>query len=205
MNLQSISVSWVDFVVVMVLGFGIWRGRKRGMSEELVDIVKWVVTVIAATLLYRPLSVILQQSTSFFSPLAGSVIAYLSVVAIVAVAFFYIRKGTEEKLTGSDSFGSGEYYLGMLSGMARYACVLIVVFAFLHARQYSAAEVKASQKYQLDNFGSSFFLTIPDLQRAVFTESIFGRSVKEFIGFVLIVPVSPGAPDAPARAREKYL
>lgn len=205
MNLQSFGVSWVDFVVVMILAFGIWRGRKRGMSEELVDIVKWVVTVIAATLLYRPLSVILQQSTRFFTPLTGSITAYLIVVAIVAIAFFYIRKGAEEKLAGSDAFGSGEYYLGMLSGMARYVCVLIVAFAFLNARQYSAEEIKASEKYQLDNFGSSFFLTIPDLQRAVFAESIFGRSIKEFIGFVLIVPVSPGAPDAPARAREKYL
>ncbi len=202
MNLQSFGVSWVDFVVVLVLGFGIWRGRKRGMSEELVDIVKWVITVIAAALLYRPLSVILQQSTSFFSPLAGSVTAYLSIVAIIAVAFFYIRKRTEEKLTGSDTFGSGEYYLGMISGMARYACVLIVAFAFLHARQYSADEIKASEKYQMDNFGSHFFLTLPDLQRAVFSQSIFGRSVKEFIGFVLIVPVVPGAPDN-ARARER--
>lgn len=205
MNLQSIGVSWVDFVVVLVLGFGIWRGRKRGMSEELVDIIKWVITVVAAALLYGPLAVILQQSTRFFSPLGASLTAYLSIVLVVAIAFFYIRKGTEEKLNGSDAFGSGEYYLGMLSGLARYACVLIVAFAFLHARQYSAEEIKASQKYQMDNFGSSFFLTLPDLQRAVFAESIFGRSVKEFIGFVLIVPVAPGTPDTPARAREKFL
>lgn len=205
MNLQSFGVSWVDFVVVFVLGFGIWRGRKRGMSEELVDIVKWTITVIAAALLYAPLSIFLQQSVGFLNPLTGSVAAYLSVVLIIAVAFFYIRKHTEEKLTGSDTFGSGEYYLGMMSGMARYACILIVAFAFLHARQYSADEVKASEKYQMDNFGSRFFLTLPDLQRAVFAESICGRSVKEFIGFVLIVPVAPGASEAPARAREKLL
>lgn len=202
MNLQTIGVSWVDFVVVFVLGFGIWRGRKRGMSEELVDIVKWTITVVAAALAYRPLSVLVQQSTGALSPLVASVGAYLAVVLVIAIAFFYIRKHTEEKLTGSDVFGSGEYYLGMFSGLARYACILIVAFAFLHARQYSAEEIKASEKYQLDNFGSSFFLTLPDLQRAVFAESIFGRSVKEFIGFVLIVPVAPGAPDTSVRARE---
>lgn len=202
MNLQSIGVSWVDFVVVLVLGFGIWRGRSRGMSEELVDIVKWVITVISGALLYGPLSILIQESTRVFTPLTASLIAYLTIVVVIAVAFFYIRKHTEERLTGSDTFGTGEYYLGMLSGMSRYACILIVAFAFLNARQYSAEELKASEKYQMDNFGSNFFMTIPDLQRAVFTESIFGRSLKEFAGFVLIVPVAPGAPDT-ARAREK--
>ena len=185
--MQSISVSWVDFVVVGALGFGLWRGRKRGMSEEFLDIVKWVVTVIAAGLLYQPLGQLLSQSTSVVSTLACYIGTYLALVLIIAIAFSYIKK-----LSGSDAFGSAEYYLGMISGTFRYACILIVAFSFLNARAYSPEEIKASEKYQLDNFGSSFFLTLPDLQREVFSQSVAGRTVREYLGFALIQPTAPG-------------
>lgn len=207
MNLQSFGVSWVDFVVLLVLGFGIWRGRKRGMSEECVDIVKWFVTVLAAGLLYRPLGQLLHETAGVFGLLGSYITAYLLVLLLVAIVFSYIRRGVGDKLIGSDVFGSGEYYLGMLSGMGRYTCILIVAFAFLHARYFSPEELKANEKYQLDNFGSNFFITLPDLQREVFSQSIAGRCVKEFLGFVLIESTTPGAgaPAINAKARERSI
>lgn len=190
--MESLIVSWVDFVVVGALGFGLWRGRKRGMSEELLDIMKWIVTVIAAGFLYQPIGQLLSQSTSVLSTLACYIGTYLALVLIIAIAFSYIRRAVGEKLSGSDAFGSAEYYLGMISGTFRYACILIVAFSFLNARAYSPEEIKASEKYQLDNFGSSFFLTLPDLQKEVFSQSVAGRTVREYLGFALIQPTAPG-------------
>ena len=190
--MESLIVSWVDFVVVGALGFGLWRGRKRGMSEELLDIMKWIVTVIAAGFLSQPIGQLLSQSTSVLSTLACYIGTYLALVLIIAIAFSYIRRAVGEKLSGSDAFGSAEYYLGMISGTFRYACILIVAFSFLNARAYSPEEIKASEKYQLDNFGSSFFLTLPDLQKEVFSQSVAGRTVREYLGFALIQPTAPG-------------
>src|SRR5881394_2125757 len=48
------SLSWVDCAVLILLVVGLWRGRKRGMSEELLDIVKWAIIVVAAGILYEP-------------------------------------------------------------------------------------------------------------------------------------------------------
>ena len=204
MNLQSLSVSWVDFLVMGVLGFGVWRGRKRGMSGELLDIIKWIVTVVAAGFLYQPVGDLLLQSTSFLTPLSCYLATYLALVILFAIVFSYIRKGAGDKLTGSDSFGSAEYYLGMFSGLGRYACILIVAFSFLNARLYSAEEMKANDKYQLDNFGSNFFITLPDLQKEVFTRSVSGRCVKDFLGFFLIESTPPGGGgvNRTAKARE---
>lgn len=190
--MEALSVSWVDFVVVAVLGFGLWRGRKRGMSEEFLDIVKWVVTVLAAGFLYQPVGQLLSQSTSVLSTLACYVGTYLTLVLVIAIVFSYIKRGAGEKITGSDAFGSGEYYLGMISGTLRYGCILLVTFAFLNARAYSPEEIKASERYQLDNFGSSFFMTLPDLQREVFAQSMAGRCVRDYLGFVLIQPTPAG-------------
>lgn len=206
--MQALSVSWVDFVVVAVLGFGLWRGRKRGMSEEFLDIVKWVVTVIAAGFLYHPIGQFVSQSTSVLSTLACYVATYLVLILSIAIVFSFIKRGAGEKLIGSDAFGSGEYYLGMISGTFRYACILVVAFSFLNARAYSPEEIKASERYQLDNFGSSFFLTLPDLQREVFAQSMAGRCVREYLGFALIQPTPAGGKqlggaDNIAHARER--
>jgi uncharacterized membrane protein required for colicin V production len=208
MSWNTLNVSWVDFLVLGLLGFGFWRGRKRGMSEELIDIIKWVITVVVAGLLHQPIAQLLSQWTPALSTLVCSVSTYLFLVLLVAIAFSYIHSGPGKKLAGSDTFGSAEYYLGMLSGTFRYACILIVAFSFLNARQYSAAELKASEQYQLDNFGSSFFITLPDLQREVFTRSLTGRCVREYLGFVLIQPAAsgvrqPAGANNNARARER--
>ena len=211
MSLDTLNVSWVDFLVLGLLGFGLWRGRKRGMSEEFLDIVKWVITVVAAGFLYQPIGQLLSQSTSALSTLACYVSTYLTLVLLIAIVFSFIRRGTGDKLIGSDVFGSAEYYLGMVSGSFRYACILIVAFAFLNARHYSAEELKASEKYQLDNFGSSFFITLPDLQREVFSRSLAGRCVREYLSFALIQQTSPGGKQlggantiAHARERSMY-
>lgn len=208
MSLNALNLSWVDFLVVGLLGFGLWRGRKRGMSEEFLDIIKWAVTVVAAGLLYQPIGQMLSQSTSFLSTLACYVATYLALVLLIAIVFSFIRQKAGDKLIGSDVFGSAEYYLGMISGSFRYACILVVALAFLNARHYSAEELQASQKYQLDNYGSSFFITLPDLQQEVFSRSLAGRSVREYLGFALIQPTAPGGKqlggaDNIAHARER--
>ena len=54
MSIETLSLSWVDLAVALLLGVGLWRGRKRGLSEELLDIIKWTLIVLVAGLLYEP-------------------------------------------------------------------------------------------------------------------------------------------------------
>ena len=44
-------------------------------------------------------------------------------------------------------FGSGEYYLGMFSGMIRFACMLLAGLALLNAPYYTEADIKAHDAY----------------------------------------------------------
>jgi hypothetical protein len=133
--------------------------------------------------------------------------SYTSIALIIYIVFAFLRKRVGEKLVGSDTFGSGEYYLGMVAGSFRYFCIVLVGFAFLNARYYSPAEIKASARYQQDNFGSNFFPTVPDLQHEVFNESAFGRVTKTFLRVVMIKPTAPndktpGGKPTVAHARE---
>jgi uncharacterized membrane protein required for colicin V production len=189
--LASFSVSWVDFAILVLLGVGLWRGRKRGMSEELLDILKWVAIVVAATYLYEPAGRLLQQSTSVFSLLSCYVFSYFCVVLLIFGLFAMIRKSIGAKIVGSDAFGGSEYYLGMLAGVFRYSCIILVAMAFLNARYYSPEEIAAANKYQQDNFGSDFFPSMPDIQRQVFHQSLVGRLAYEHLNVALIRPTTP--------------
>ena len=59
--MSSLTINWVDFVVVLLLGVGLWRGRKRGMSQELLDVIKWTLVVLVPGLLSWPLGTLLGQ------------------------------------------------------------------------------------------------------------------------------------------------
>jgi uncharacterized membrane protein required for colicin V production len=208
MNAENFTVSWIDLAVVALLGFGLWRGRKRGMSEELLDIIKWAVILVVAGLLYEPSGRLLSELTSVFSLLSCYVTMYIALALLVVLFISMIRKSVGAKLVGSDVFGAAEYYLGMMAGAFRYACIILVGMAFLNARYYSPEELRAGTKYQEDNFGTTFFLTWPDLQQEVFKRSFAGRLTHEYLNVVLIRPTagegkSLGGDNAIGRQRER--
>jgi len=190
MKSDDFSFSWIDLVIVGVVVIGVLRGRKRGMSEELLDVLKWLLIVAGAGFAYQPLGAFLSDST-MFSHLSSYIAMYTAVVLVLLLLFSFIRRQIGGKILGSDVFGNAEYYLGMCAGAVRYACVTLVVMAFLNARYFSPAEVNADIKYQQDNFGSIYFPTICGLQHEVFVRSLLGRLSQDYLGAVLIKPTAP--------------
>lgn len=187
----NLPINWFDLALVVVLVLGIWRGRKRGMSEETLPVLKWLVIVLGASLAYPTISQFLVGMTPF-GPLFCNVLAYLIVVLVGFMLFSLVKRALGGKLLGSDLFGKSEYYLGMGAGMVRFACVLIVGLALLNARLYTTAEIRAMHKYQNDNYGSNFFPTLSSVQSAVFAQSFTGPWIKQYCGQLLIQPAAPG-------------
>jgi hypothetical protein len=95
------------------------------------------------------------------------------------------------KLLGSDVFGRGEYYLGMVSGFVRFACIIVTALALLNARYYTQTEVRAMEKFQDDVYGSNYFPTLHTFQSIVFDKSISGSWIKQNLDFLLIKPTEP--------------
>ena len=48
-SLDQLPINMFDLVVVLVLAAGIFRGRKNGMSEELLSLLKWVAILIGCS------------------------------------------------------------------------------------------------------------------------------------------------------------
>lgn len=194
MQLDQLPVNVFDFVLVVVLGVGILRGRKHGMSEELLRLLKWLAVIVVCGYLYEPVGKWF-AAQSPFSLLSSYLIVYITFGLLIIGAFALVHYTLGGKLIGSDIFGRGEYYLGMGSGLVRYLCILLTVLALLNARYFSPAEVKAMSAFQQDVYGSEFFPTLHTAQATVFEKSLTGPLIRQYLGFLLIMPTRPEAKD----------
>ena len=182
---MNLSFNWFDIALPIVLIFGIQRGRKHGMSEELLLVIKWLAIVVVGSLTYATIGDAIAEN-SVFTHLASYRLAYFGMALIIGSLFLGFTKIMHGKLVGSDLFGSCEYYLGMVAGLVRYSCIVIFVLAFLNARLYTDAEINANLKAQNDAFGSDFFPTPYSLQSQVFEKSLTGKLIQKNLGFLLI-------------------
>lgn len=198
MNLDQLPFNWFDLVLVVVLLMGLFHGRKRGMSEELLIFVQWLAIVVVSAAFYQPLGDRLVALTPL-SHLTCYVVAYLGVAIAVMVVFLVFKRLFHGKLLGSDVFGRAEYYLGMVAGMTRFGCALVAGLALLNARAYTPEEIRAYQTYQNEVYGSEYFPGLQTLQANVFEKSLTGPLIRSHLGFLLIKPTQPERRDLPRK------
>jgi len=190
-SIDQLPINGFDLAVIVVLTAGILRGRKNGMSEELLSLLKWLAILLGSAALYQPGAALLTEFTNMFSQLTCYLIAYVGGALLIFLLFLGVKRVFSGKLLGSDIFGRTEYYLGMGSGLVRFSCMLLAVLALLNARYFSPTEVRAMEKFQDDVYGSNFFPTLHTLQATVFDRSLSGPWIKENLGFLLIKPTEP--------------
>ena len=193
MDLGKFNLTWFDLLVLGLVAFGFFRGRKRGMSEELLDVFQWLCIVVLGALMYGPLGKGIARFAGF-PLLLSNVLAYAFIAFVIKMGFTAVKRSVGEKLVHSDAFGRFEYYLGMLAGITRCLCILIFALSFLHARYISDSERAATAKMQEENFGSISFPTIGSLQQTVFYESYAGKFIRKHLREQLIQPTVGGGP-----------
>jgi uncharacterized membrane protein required for colicin V production len=186
----TLPMNWFDVVLVAVLALGLFRGRKHGMSEELMMLIKWLMILLVCAFTYEPLGSWL-AAISPISLLGSYIMAYIAVALIIIGVFALVKHSIGGKLVGSDIFGRAEYYLGMGSGIIRFSCILLAVLAILNARYFSPTEVRAREAFQNDVYGSNFFPGLDKAQITVFQNSLTGPWIKDNLGFLLIKPTKP--------------
>jgi uncharacterized membrane protein required for colicin V production len=190
MGLDKLPINVFDCVVLATLVVGLMRGRKHGMSEELMGLVKWLAVVIGCALVYEPAGQWFANSSPF-SLLASFLLVYIAGALLILSLFALCKYRLGGKLIGSDIFGRAEYYLGMGSGVVRLSCMLLAFLALLNARYFTPMEVRAMEAFQNDMYGSNYFPTWHTAQEVVFEKSISGSWIKQHLSFFLIKPTQP--------------
>jgi uncharacterized membrane protein required for colicin V production len=191
MSLDKLPINLFDLVVIVVLAAGIYRGRKHGMSEELIKLLQWLAILFGCAAVYEWGGQMFGQFTGMFGRLSRYLLAYVAGGLLIVLLFALVKRGLGGKLLGSDFFGRAEYYLGMGSGLVRFSCMLLAALALLNARYFSPTEVRAMEKFQDDVYGSNFFPTLHSVQQGVFEKSVTGPWIKQNLGFLLIKSTEP--------------
>jgi uncharacterized membrane protein required for colicin V production len=197
MAFNNLPFNWFDLTFAAVLGFGLWRGRRNGMSKEAMPVFQWLSLVLVCGMYYSLIAPT-YANTLGTGKLASAMLGY-GTLALAVWMIFYILKGIfVPRLTGSNFFGGGEYYLGMVSGMIRFACILLAALALLNAPYYTTADIQAHKAYVQRWFGGglysgNFFPDVQTVQEQVFKKSFTGPYVTNYLGTLLIDTVPPSA------------
>ena len=185
----DVNLPWFDFLVVLVALLGIRAGKKRGFSEELLDVIQWLVIVGGCALGYQPLGKFLVQQTKL-SPFLSYLLAYVLLLTAVCLAFNSIKRLVGFKLVESDYFGRMEYVAGMGAGLVRYLCFVMVLLALMNARFYTPAQREVIRRANLADTGIALVPTLSGFQQDIFGESYTGKFVREQLPFLLITPTA---------------
>ena len=204
---QNFSLNWFDVALVLILAFGFWRGRKRGMSREFLPVSFWLTLVLAGGFGYQWIGdQLIHQGViksvfgkNFTERTAAYVTSYLLIALVALIIFSILSRASKAKLEGSNAFGGSEYYFGMIAGVIRYACMLIAALALLNAPFYSAAEIAATKAYNNRWFGGGIIPSVQELQTSVFKKSLLGPFIHDKLSLLLIDTMSASGAKKPGQ------
>ncbi|HEU6448714.1 MAG TPA: CvpA family protein [Verrucomicrobiae bacterium] len=190
--INNLPFSWFDIALLAVLIFGVVRGRKNGMTKEIIPFFEWLAIVAVCSFGYGMAGQLFINTLNWGKTISY-VFGYLLLAALVLCVFLLPRKYLGPRLEGSSIFGSGEYYLGILAGLIRYTCIVVFVLALLNAPYYSAADIAAKEAYNnrwfgggLAGYSGDFIPDLQTIQASVFKHSLVGPFVKDKMDFLLI-------------------
>jgi uncharacterized membrane protein required for colicin V production len=189
---MSLVPNSFDIVVLALLIWGLVRGRKFGMSGELLPLLQWAVIVVVGAYANDPLGRQLKAVLPLGLP-ACKALAYVGIAVVAVTATSLLKAKMGEKLVSKDLFGSGEFYLGMGAGMVHHALIIVAGLALLNAASYSKAQLDAATKKAEADFGSDFFgwAHPARIQRTAFRESIIGPQIRTHLGHLLVHSSAP--------------
>ncbi len=188
--MKNLGVNWFDLVAIATIITGLMVGRKRGMSAELLDLLQWLLIVIAGSLAYPFLARFMARNFDLGAAW-NCVVSYLFIAGAFFVLFVMARRSLGDKLVGSDVFGGLEYYLGMIAGAVRFLCILVFLLAIVRAPRYSEQDIQARLRYQRDWAGSIYVPPFGSIQNNIFVDSLSGRLITKYLGRQLIDSSDP--------------
>jgi heme/copper-type cytochrome/quinol oxidase subunit 1 len=124
----------------------------------------------------------------------SNITAYLLIAAGVHLIYLWFKQMFGVRLVEHNVFGRSEFYLGMMAGGTRFACMLLAGIALMNSRIATDAELAKTEKFQKDNFSDIRFPTYGGFQQDVLFKSFSGNLIRSNLQSVLIATVTNAPP-----------
>ena len=198
---EKFAFNWFDVALVLILAFGFWRGRKRGMTKELLPSLQWLTILLGVGFGHIFVADWLTQQglikycfgNSFKEHTASLMSGYLLIALVAFIIFTVLKRKLNPKLEGSNFFGGNEYYWGVVAGLVRYVCMILVALALLNAPYYTAADIATKKAYNnrwygggMKDYSGDFIPSVDEVQVSIFKTSLIGPFIKDKLAILLI-------------------
>lgn len=169
-------MNWIDFVILIILVYGLFRGFTEGLVKELASLVALVLGIWGAI----KLSGLTAEKLYDFFDMTGKyvgILAFIITFAVIVIIINFIGV-IADRLVKAVALGFLNRLLGMVFGVFKTALILSIFFVVLnaiHAKHPFLPEEKISQ--------SRFYNPIADLAPAIFPvigEGANGNSFDRF-------------------------
>lgn len=174
-------LTWVDYLTVIAVLRGCYVGYKSGLFPELLRIVSYVVTVLAAFRFREPLTQFLTLNT-FLNATTAAAVAFFGLLALV----FLLTKLLSMLLLKLLKVGEGGFFLrtiGMLFGAARWVLLLSLLFMLIAGSPLTALRA--------------------DIERRSLIGSEVSRAAPTVFDFLSRLSPQLGLPDGAGKAAKK--
>jgi uncharacterized membrane protein required for colicin V production len=199
MNGSSWIPQWFDVVVIGAAALGVYRGRRHGISGELLPLLQWLSIFFMCGTFYEGAGLKLSHALHI-NPNVCFVIIYLLIAVLTVSLFGMVQRMVGNKLVSKDFFGDSEYYLGIAGGALHMIVIVMVGLSLLCASYVTEQELFSMQRFQRENFGGITFPTPNEMKYGALNYSVSGRLARRFVGGFFI-DARPPEPEQPGYFR----
>lgn len=178
-------INWFDALLVGVIIFGVYRGKKTGALPQIFGFCQWTLMLVICSFLYAAPIRWLSKPCHMQPDVMGLIIYPIELAGVGSVLLF-IRFLIERKVEKREAFGRCENYVAMLAGAARFFVILLTAMAWLSGCYVTENDLRDYKKSIDDNFGGIGLPAISMIHDDVFHGSFSGRFAKEYLKPVLM-------------------
>ncbi|NQU10224.1 CvpA family protein, partial [bacterium] len=127
---SSLGVNWYDFVVLVVLLFGLWSGVRAGLSSELIATLGLLLVILLAPTCYPPVGAWIQDHSRFAVEHAN-LLAFVAIAVVIYGLTVILREFTRRRRQRRAWPALIETVGGGLAGILRLAVFMTCVTILL--------------------------------------------------------------------------
>lgn len=174
----------IDIVLVLIVLVSALNGWRRGFTLGLLDLLGWIVSLVAGLLFYQQVAQWLGPHVDLWSEVWDQPLAFVLVAAVagaavhvLASAFIHVPKNTRERRVNE--------LLGLLPGLANGLVTAAIVAALLLALPINEGLRERTRESALANRLSVYTESLEGLLRPV-----FGKAIAQTLNLLTIRPDS---------------
>lgn len=190
------TFNYIDVLLVLFIALSAFIGWQRGFILSLLDLFRWVMSLLAALLFYRQLGELLNHLTDW-TEVWNQPLAFLLIVIAVRIAIQFGGNYLLKRLPRETHQKRFNKWLGIIPGLASGLFSAVFLAALLFSLPLSDGFQEKTRESSLADYFAGYAETLESAM-----SQIFGRAVEQTLNRLTIEPESSELVELPFKVAE---